>query len=163
MKPSLQFLLPIVWIMLVTPAAAADGEKAPAPQTGAAPALSALALQKLDPQLLLALKKMRGQPPFDQPTKVVPDIPITDGTRALIDVEVTSVEALLKHLPTIGAAVAQSPDSTRIVRAMIPLDQLEALVARGDVKSLVPAKLSVIRGIKLAPTPAAPEAAKASR
>ena len=40
---------------------------------------------KLDDQIVLALKKSRGESPFDKPTSLEPDIPIQDGTSVLID------------------------------------------------------------------------------
>src|SRR3954471_5751490 len=37
--------------------------------------IPAAILQKLDTQIVLALKKSRGEPPFDRPTTLQPDIP----------------------------------------------------------------------------------------
>jgi hypothetical protein len=103
---------------------------------------------KLDAQIVLALKQSRGQPPFDKPTSLQPDIPIRDGASALVDVHATISADLVTHITLIGGKVAQSPDSAHIIRAMIPLSQLEALSWRADVKSISPAKLSVTSGIK---------------
>ena len=99
--------------------------------------------QKLDAQIVLALKQSRGQPPFDKPTSLKPDIPIKNGASVLVDVAATVSADLTRHITLIGGKVAQSPDPAHIIRAMIPLSQLEALSWRADVKSISPAKLSV--------------------
>ena len=103
---------------------------------------------KLDAQIVLALKQSRGQPPFDKPTSLQPNIPIKDGASVLVDVKAQVSADLVTHVTLIGGKVAQSPDPAHIIRAMIPLSQLEALSWRADVKSISPAKLSVISRIK---------------
>ncbi len=100
--------------------------------------------KKLDAQIVLALKQSRGQPPFDKPTSLKPDIPIRDGASVLVDVKATISADLVTHITLIGGKVAKSPDPAHIIRAMIPLSQLEALSWRADVKFISPAKLSVI-------------------
>ena len=99
--------------------------------------------KKLDAQIVLALKQSRGQPPFDKATSLEPDIPIKDGASVLVDVEATVSADLVTHITLIGGKVAPSPDPSHIIRAMIPLSQLEALAGRADVKFIFPAKLSV--------------------
>ena len=109
--------------------------------------------RKLDAQLVLALQQARGEPPFDKPTSLQPDIPIRDGTRVLVDLEATVSEDLLKHLALIGGKVARSPDASRIVRVMLPLTQVEALEGRADIKAISPATLSMASGTKAEPHP----------
>lgn len=104
--------------------------------------------QKLDEQIVLALKQSRGQPPFDKATSVRPDIPIRDGEAVLVDVEATVSADLTTHITDLGGKVAQSPDAAHIIRAMIPLAQLEALAGRADVQFISPAKLAVISRIE---------------
>ena len=59
-------------------------------------------LSKLDPQILLALKQSRGQPPFDKPTSLQPDIPIKDGARVLVDMEGSVSTQLLNQVALVG-------------------------------------------------------------
>ncbi|HEY2124848.1 MAG TPA: hypothetical protein VGG94_05230 [Chthoniobacterales bacterium] len=99
--------------------------------------------QKLDAQLLLALKQSRGQPPFDKPTSLQPDIPVKDGASVLVDIDATVSADLVTHIPFIGGTVAPSPDTSHIIRAMIPLSQLEALAGRGDVRFISTARPTV--------------------
>ena len=96
---------------------------------------------KLDAQISLALKQSRGEPPFDKPSTVQPDIPIKDGPRVLVDLNALVSADLLKHVEAIGGRLAPSPDAARIVRAMIPLGELEALARRADVTNIAPARL----------------------
>jgi hypothetical protein len=98
---------------------------------------------KLDGQLLLALRKSRGQPPFDKPTTLEPAIPIKEGDSVLVDIAGSVSKGLLDQVTLSGGAVSATSPSSTILRAMVPLSQLEALAARSDVKSIAPAKPSV--------------------
>jgi hypothetical protein len=98
---------------------------------------------KLDGQLLLALRKNRGEPPFDKPTTLEPEIPIKDAGRVLVDIEGSISRALQDQVILGGGALPDSSASSTVLRAMVPLSQLEPLAIRSDVKSISPAKLSV--------------------
>ena len=106
------------------------------------------AKQKLDSQLLLALRKSRGEPPFDKPTTLEPDIPIKDGDRVLVDIEGSVSKALLNQVTLGGGTLPHSSASITMLRAMVPLSQLETLASRTDVKSISAAKLSVTNRIE---------------
>ena len=98
---------------------------------------------KLDGQLLLALRQNRGEAPFDKPTTLVPDIPVKDGNRVLVDIDGSISKALVDQVTLGGGALPDNAATTTTLRAMVPLSQLEALAMRSDVNSIVPAKLSV--------------------
>jgi hypothetical protein len=119
--------------------------------TSAEKSLPAATLKKLDSQILLALKKSRGEPPFDKPTSLEPNIPIKDGSSVLVDLDVTGSSDLLTQIALIGGKVVQSPDPAHIIRAMVPLSQLETLAGRADVKSISPARPSITSGVKASP------------
>lgn len=102
-----------------------------------------VAKAKLDDQLLLALRKNRGEPPFDKPTTLEPEIPIKDGDRVLVDIAGSISKPLLDQVTLGGGALPDNAASATTLRAMVPLSQLEALAMRPDVKSISPAKLSV--------------------
>ena len=114
-------------------------------------------LKKIDSQILLALKQVRGEPPFDKPAAFEPDIPVRDGQRVLIDLHAEASGDLLKYIAAIGGEVVSSPDSPGIVRAMIPLTQMEALAGRPDVQSISPtghpSRGEPIRRIYCSPAP----------
>ena len=101
------------------------------------------ARSKLDGQLLLALRKNRGEPPFDKPTTLEPEIPVKDGDRVLVDIEGSVSQALMSQVTLGGGTLPDSSASSTTLRAMVPLSQLEAIAARSDVKSISPTKLSV--------------------
>jgi hypothetical protein len=105
-------------------------------------------LKKLDPQIVLALKKSQGEPPFDKPTSLQPEIPLQVGTTVLIDLNATISDGLLTQIAEIGGKVIESPDPSHVIRAMVPLSQLETLAARADVKSISPARPTIISRIK---------------
>src|SRR5262249_46224051 len=100
------------------------------------------AKDKLDGQLLLELRKSRGEPPFDKPTTLEPDIPIKDGDRVLVDIEGSVSKGLLSQVTLGGGTLPQSSPSITMLRAMVPLSQLETLASRTDVRSISTAKLS---------------------
>jgi hypothetical protein len=111
--------------------------------------MPAAAAGKLDGQIVLALKKSRGQPPFDKPTtSLEPDIPVKDGDRVLVDIEGSVSKSLLDQVTLSGGVVPTGSTTSTTLRAMVPLSQLEALASRADVKSIAPAKLSVTSQIK---------------
>ena len=132
---------------------AAEAQTASNSVAGATESLPASTLKKLHPQIVLALKQRRGEPPFDKPTSLQPDIPMRDGDRVLVDLDVTASEELLNQIVLIGGKVANSPDPTHIIRAMIPLAQVEALAGRADVRSISPAIVTVNNVIIAAPQP----------
>ena len=112
--------------------------------SGAEPEPTAVGFEKkLDSQLTLALKQTRGQPPFDRPTSLEPNIPIKDGDRVLVDIEGSVSKQLLDQVRVVGGQLVSSSTTVTTVRAMIPLQQLESLARRPDVKSIAPAQLAV--------------------
>jgi hypothetical protein len=72
-----------------------------------------------------------------------PEIPIKDGDRVLVDIEGSISKALIDQVTLGGGALPDNSSSGTLLRAMVPLSQLEALATRSDVKSISPAKLSV--------------------
>ena len=110
--------------------------------------LSQAARNKLDGQLLLALRKSHGDPPFDKPTSLEPAIPIKDGDRVLVDIDGSVSKALLDQVKLSGGAVPRGLPTGTTLRAMFPLSQLEALASRTDVKFISPAKVSVTARMK---------------
>ena len=111
--------------------------------------LPAATLKKLDAQIVLALKKSRGDPPFDKPTSFEPDIPIQHAGRVLVEIEASVSKELLNQIETMGGHVVNGSETATTVRAMIPLNRLETLAGRADVKFISPAKLTHTSELKL--------------
>jgi hypothetical protein len=110
--------------------------------------IPAAAAGKLDGQIVLALKKSRGRPPFDQPTSLEPDIPIKDGDRVLVDIDASMSKGLLDQVALLGGVVVNGSPTSTTFRAMVPLSQLEALAGRADVNFISPAKLAVTSEVR---------------
>ena len=100
---------------------------------------------KLDGQLLLALRQKRGEAPFDKATTLVPNIPIKDGERVLVDVDGSISKALIDQVILAGGSLPDNAASSTRLRAMVPLSLLEPLAMRSDVTSISPAQLSVVQ------------------
>ena len=98
--------------------------------------------QKLDSNLVLAIKQARHEPPFDRATDLEPSITIQPDGRVLVDLNATVSAGLLAYIQLIGGKVINSFESARAVRAIVPLMQIEALATRDDVKFISPAALA---------------------
>lgn len=117
------------------------------------PAAASVSVEsKLDPQLVLALKQTRGEPPYDKASPAggqpQPDIPVRDASGVLVDVSGAVSSDLLEGITKAGGRLAPSPDPSNVARAMIPLGALEALARRADVRSIAPARLERISRIE---------------
>ena len=110
--------------------------------------LPAAILKKLDPQIVLALKQSRGQPPFDKPTSLEPDIPIKDGGRVLVDMGASVSPQLLNQVALVGGQVINGSVTATAFRAMVPLLQLETLAGRADVNFISPARPTITSEVK---------------
>jgi hypothetical protein len=108
--------------------------------------------KKLDPQLVLALKKMRGESPFDKTTALEPDIPFKHNGRVLVDLDARVSRELVNRIVRLGGWVDNSLATTTTLRAMVPFSQLETLAARADVKSISPARPTHRSGAKASTT-----------
>lgn len=97
------------------------------------------AQKKLDSQIVLALKKARGEPPFDKPTTVQPDLTIRPDGRVSVDMDAAVSQELLEQIERAGGKVVSSFAASRTIRAWIPLEKIESLAARDDVKFISPA------------------------
>lgn len=105
-------------------------------------------LRKLDDQIVLALRQSRGEPPFDRPTSLQPNIPVKDGAHVLVDMEASVSETLLDQIAIVGGKVINASTTATTLRAMVPLLQLENLAGRADVKSISPTRLSITSEVK---------------
>jgi len=113
----------------------------------------ASSLKKLDTQLVLALKQMRGESPFDKPTSLEPNIPFKHNGRVLVDLEAKVSTALLSQIVQAGGWIDHSSVTPTTLRAMIPFSQLETLADRADIKSISPAHPTHRSGVKASTAP----------
>ena len=97
------------------------------------------AQRKLDSHIVLALKKSRGEAPFDQPTSLDPDLAVEADGRVLVDLDAAVTGALLARIESTGGKIIASFEASHAIRALVPLAQMEALAGRADVKFISPA------------------------
>jgi len=109
------------------------------------------AQQKLDSHIVLALKKSRGEPPFDKPTPLDPDLAIGADGRVLVDIKATVSPELLALIASGGGKIINSFASMRAIRALVPLARLESLAARADVQFIAPAAVATTNPGQVAP------------
>jgi hypothetical protein len=103
-------------------------------------------LDKLDSHIVLALKKSRGEPPFDKPTQLDPDLAIEPDGRVLVDLNATVSKELLARIETDGGKIINSFEATRAIRALVPLSRMEALASRADIQFIAPAAQATTNG-----------------
>ncbi len=90
-----------------------------------------LAQQKIDSQLLYAIKQQRGETlPVQQPASV----PTDAGGLALVDISGNVTNALLSRIASLGGQVISSFPRYNTIRASVPLDKIEALACSSDVR-----------------------------
>jgi len=94
---------------------------------------------KLDSNLVLALKKIQKEPPFDKLTALQPSLKIRPDGRVLVDLDASVSKQLLEDIKNAGGEVINSFDLAHSVRALVPLSKMEALAGRKDVKFIQPA------------------------
>lgn len=97
------------------------------------------AQKKLDSHIVLAIKKSRGEPPFDKPTQLDPDLAIEPDGRVLVDLNAKVTAELLALIERRGGKVLQHFESMRFIRARVPLSSLEGIAAHSDVSFISPA------------------------
>ncbi|MFN2622815.1 MAG: hypothetical protein ABR611_08220 [Chthoniobacterales bacterium] len=104
--------------------------------------LSAAALQKLDNPLVLALKKSRGEAPFDRPISFRPEDYETGG-RVLVDMKASASSELLNQIARLGGQVINDLQTATTLRAWVPFTQLEAVANLKGIQSMSAARPTI--------------------
>ena len=105
------------------------------------------AQRKLDSHIVLALKKSRGEPPFDQHPGLPVDLTIQPDGRVLVDMDATVTKELQAYITGAGGEIVSSFEKLRAIRALIPMTRMEALAERADVKFISPASQPVTNSV----------------
>jgi hypothetical protein len=101
--------------------------------------LSATALEKLDSQLVLALKKSRAQAPFDRPTSLRP-ADYEKGERVLVDIKASVSNELSNQIAQLGGQAINGWQTATSLRAWVPFTQLEAVANLPAIQSMSAAR-----------------------
>jgi hypothetical protein len=104
-------------------------------------------LSKLDNHLVLVVKKSRGEPPFDKPTTLEPDVYKFNG-RVLVEIEGSISRALSDQIASLGGQLVAGWGTATTFRAWVPFAQLETLAGRADIRSISAARPSITRRIR---------------
>ena len=95
------------------------------------------AQQKIDSQLLYALYERRGE----RERRGTPrsDVEVDGRGRVLVDIRARVSKGLLSRVRRLGGEVVSHSESYNSILARFPLERLEALAAREDVRFIAPA------------------------
>lgn len=113
---------------------------------GDAKSAPAAILSKLDSDLVLVVKKSRGEAPFDRPTTLEPDVYKFNG-RVLVEIQGTISREVSDQITSLGGQLVIGWGTATTFRAWVPFAQLETLAGRADIKSISAARPSVTRRI----------------
>ena len=106
--------------------------------------LSAAAREKFDDSLLLALKKSRGEAPFNHATSLRPE-DFEKGGRVLVDIAASVSPELLNQIAQVGGEPVKGSQTATTMRAWVPFAQLESIANLPAIKSMSAATLTLTR------------------
>jgi hypothetical protein len=130
--------LTAVALLALSSATMTAGDKKPVP---------ASPLEKLDEQLVLVVKKSRGEAPFDRSPTVQPDVYKFRG-RVLVQIEGSISKELSDHIASLGGQVVTSWGTVTTFRAWVPFAQVETLASRPDIKFMSPARPTITHRLR---------------
>jgi subtilisin-like proprotein convertase family protein len=140
-------------VVLTVFALAAGSSSALAQATGALPA-SALqqineltaekenrtpAQRKISSSLLYTAKMKRGVSITPSVRSLIPAVPVTDDGRVSVEIAGDVGKVLVEAIEQAGGQVAPSSIKAGVIRALVPLDQIEQLAAMQEVRAIHPA------------------------
>jgi hypothetical protein len=97
------------------------------------------AQDKIDSQLLYALKKKAAGVATRVAPELQPDVEILADGRVLVDITAVVSDELLAQIKKLGGEVINSFAQYNAIRALVPLTSIESLAERSDVKFIEPA------------------------
>lgn len=112
--------------------------------TNSKQSLPGATLNKLDNQLVLSVKQSRGDPPFDKPTTLRPEVYKYRG-RVLVEIEGSLTREMSDQIASLGGQVVKGWGTATNFRVWVPVAQLETLAGRADVTLISPARPSVTK------------------
>jgi hypothetical protein len=96
------------------------------------------AQQKIDSQLLYALKMQRSEPIAAGVNSLQVNVNQSDAGRVVVDISAQVDDQFLNFLSANGADVLSSSSEYRSLRVDVPLDRLEAIAASNNVRFIQP-------------------------
>lgn len=92
------------------------------------------AQRKIDSQLLAELRMSRGQMVARGIPTIETGVKVDGDGRTLLDLDATVTAKLLVRIESLGGEIIESHPQYRTIRALFPLEQLEALAALPEIK-----------------------------
>ena len=96
-----------------------------------------LAQERLDSQLVYALRRKRGEISKDIPREI--DVKIREDGRVLVDIEASVSKEMLALIERQGGQVINSFPAQNAIRALVPLVNIETVAAQPGVRFIRPA------------------------
>jgi len=124
-----------VFVLLLTSALAAGGQRAAGDKASRTPAQ-----RKIDSQLLQEIERATSAPNGPRTTAVK----IDRRSRALVDVRADVTQELQRTVRRLGGSIVSTSPAYRSVIAWVPLLKLEELAAGAPVQAISPASQAVI-------------------
>lgn len=97
------------------------------------------AQQKIDSQLLYAIKQQRGEAISPQVQGLAVGVEIKDTGLTLVDIKANVTKALLSKIAALGGNIVYSSARENSIRAYLPYNKVETLAASSSVKFVEPA------------------------
>ncbi|MEI8242801.1 MAG: Ig-like domain-containing protein [bacterium] len=97
------------------------------------------AQHKLSSRLIYAARQRRGQPPAPGVTSLDPMVRYEADGRVLVDIGSDVTPAVLAAIAQAGGTVVTRVPRYQAIRALLPVEQAEALAGRGDIRYIRPA------------------------
>jgi hypothetical protein len=105
------------------------------------------AQRKISSRLLFASRMRRGLPPVPGVPTLRTSVEVAPDGTTLVDLRAEVTERVLRQIEELGGVVESSHPRYRTVRARVPIDQLEAVAALGEVSGIRPADRAITRKI----------------
>ena len=102
---------------------------------------------KLDSQLIYELKMDRGEAVANGVRTVETDVPISDTGKTIVDITASVSDGLLSQLSESGADIINVTAERDSIRAAVPLQALESIAARSDVRFIQPKQDAMTSGV----------------
>ena len=101
------------------------------------------AQRKINSRLLFGIKRDRGDAIFNAVPRLRTRVKVVRNQKTLVDINAKVTQAVLDQIQTGGGSVISSFSRFDAIRALVPLNRLEALAALPAVKSIRPADKAI--------------------
>jgi hypothetical protein len=102
------------------------------------------AQKKLDSQLIYGRRERRQGFASRNVTSLRPALSLQEDGRVLVDITAEVTPALLASIEQRGGTIVSSFERYRAIRALFPLDEIEALAAQPLVRAIRPADQAIV-------------------